>query len=79
MRFEIPTDADDEEAAVIVAALRAHLAAREADGDGGDAPEWRDDRWTFRGRVDALQNRRVRVPRTAPRDPWSAAGRTDRF
>jgi len=78
MRFEMPDDADTEEAAAIAAAVRAHVAAGEAEADDG-TPDWPGDRWTFTGRVDALQNRRVRVPRAAPRDAWTAAGRTDRF
>ena len=40
---------------------------------------WKGRRWRFRGRVDALQRRRVRVPTEAPRDAWTAAGRTDRL
>ncbi|WP_418285660.1 hypothetical protein [Halorubrum sp. DTA46] len=81
----IPEDADDAEAAAIAAAVGAHLrdgelaavaAAAEAteagwDGDGK--------RWSFAGRVDRLSGRTVRVPASAPTDPWTAAGRADRF
>ncbi|MUW15338.1 hypothetical protein GJ633_12295, partial [Halorubrum sp. CBA1125] len=78
----IPDDADDEEAAAIAAAVAAHLrdgelaaAAAAEDGDGG----WDGERWSFVGRVDRLQGRSVRVPTGAPTDPWTAAGRADRF
>jgi hypothetical protein len=77
MRVDVPDDANTEEAAAIAAAVRAHVAAAESDAD--DEPDWPGDRWAFRGRVEALQRRRARVPTGAPRDAWSAAGRTDRF
>jgi acetyl-CoA/propionyl-CoA carboxylase, PccX subunit len=79
--LELPADADSEEAAAIVAAIGAHLhdqalaAAAAAEDDEG----WEDRRWAFAGRVRAQQRRDVRVPLDAPTDPWSAAGRTDRF
>ncbi len=79
MTYEItvPEDADDVEAAAIAAAIRAHVAA---DAEAEEAePTWEGARWRFRGRVETLQRRRVRVPRGAPRDAWTAAGRTDRF
>lgn len=78
MDIEIPDDADTEEAAAIAAAVRSHIAALEADDDE-EADDWQGARWRFKGRVNSLQNRRVRVPNTAPRDAWSAAGRTDRY
>ena len=74
----LPDDADAAEAAAIAATVRAHLAATDADGDDAESG-WPGDRWRFRGRVDALQRRRVRVPAAAPRDAWTAAGRTDRY
>ena len=74
----IPDDADDEEAAAIAAALGAHLgdearAAAERGGGGGET--WDEKRWTFAGRIAALQGRRVRVPRNAPTDGWATSGR----
>jgi len=79
MRLDVPDDADDEEAAAIAAAVRAHVSA-DGDEEGTAADrEWAGLRWRFRGRVDALQRRRVRVPTEAPRDAWTAAGRTDRL
>ena len=79
MRVDVPDDADDEEAAAIAAAVRAHVSA---DDDGGKATDdrgWKGRRWRFRGRVDALQQRQVRVSTGTPRDAWTAAGRTDRL
>nr|WP_248896635.1 acc operon protein [Haloplanus sp. XH21] len=80
--LELPDVADDAEAAAIAAAIGAHLndqdaaaaAAAEADGD-----DWCDRRWTFAGRIDALQARSVRVPDGSPTDQWTASGRTERF
>jgi acetyl-CoA/propionyl-CoA carboxylase, PccX subunit len=78
---EIPADADTEEAAAIVAAIGAHLHDQAlAAAAAAEAEEtWDDRRWAFAGRVRAQQRRDVRVPRDAPTDPWTAAGRTDRF
>ncbi|WP_241662535.1 hypothetical protein [Halorubrum depositum] len=79
----VPDDADDAEAAAIAAAVAAHLrdgelaaaAAAEADAETG----WEGERWSFAGRVDRLTGRSIRVPENAPTDPWTAAGRADRF
>ncbi|MFA9518496.1 hypothetical protein ACERIT_15000 [Halopenitus sp. H-Gu1] len=80
----IPGDADAEEAAAIVAAIAAHVRDREAAAAAAAAAAsseagWEGDRWTFAGRMDALQGRASRVPIDTPRDAWTAAGRTDRF
>ncbi|QKG92765.1 hypothetical protein EXE43_00935 [Halorubrum sp. SS5] len=80
--LSIPDDARDDEAAAIAAAVAAHLrdgelaaaAAAEGTEDGRD-----EDRWAFAGRIERLHRRRVRVPADAPADPWTAAGRSDRF
>jgi hypothetical protein len=77
MQFDIPDDADTEEAAAIAAAIRIHTAA-EASPDDGES-EWTGRRWRQTGRIEALQNRRVRTPKSAPVDAWTAAGRTERF
>jgi hypothetical protein len=81
---DVPDDADDEEAAAIVAAVTAHLndrarAAAAAAASETPEPTWTGRRWGFAGRVEGLQARTVRVPENAPTDAWSAAGRTDRF
>lgn len=70
--------ASAEETAAIAAALRTYLAAETAEGD---EPEdgWDGKRWGFGGRLQSLQQRSPRVPEGAPDDPWTAAGRTDRF
>lgn len=86
-------EADSDEAAAIAAALCTHLR-REGTGARADdrADEWAGDRggadvdepwagrgWWFAGRIEVTQRRSVRVPETAPDDPWTAAGRADRF
>ncbi|WP_436343538.1 hypothetical protein [Natronorubrum sp. FCH18a] len=81
--LELPDDANDEEAAAIAAAVGAHLhdhalAVAAAAAAGGEET-WDDKRWSFAGRIRAQQSRTVRVPRDAPTNGWSAAGRTDRF
>lgn len=77
----VPDDADDAEAAAIAVAVAAHIRDAEAAAAASAANDdsWDGDRWTFAGRIAALQARRVRVPDGAPRDAWTAAGRTDRF
>jgi len=80
--LSIPDDADDTEAAAIAAAVAAHLRGGElaaAAADTDDEDGWEGRRWSFAGRVDRLRGRSVRVPTTAPTDPWTAAGRADRF
>jgi hypothetical protein len=79
--LSIPDDAGDAEAAAIAAAVAAHLrdGERAAAAAADDEPDWEGERWSFAGRVDRLQNRSVRVPVDAPTDPWTAAGRADRF
>jgi hypothetical protein len=80
MRLDIPDDADEDEAAAIAAVIRSHMRAQEASAEEEDVePEWSGNRWRFTGRVNSLQNRMVRVPTDAPRNAWSAAGRTDRY
>ncbi|MFA9415438.1 hypothetical protein [Natrinema sp. HArc-T2] len=80
--IDLPDDADEEEAAAIAAAIGAHLhdhALAVAAAAAGGEETWDDKRWAFAGRVRAQQHRTVRVPRDAPTNAWSAAGRTDRF
>jgi len=77
--IDVPDSATPEEAAAIVATIGAYLdAGRDARaGEGSDG--WDGDRWGFRGRIETLQSRTVRVPDGAPTDPWRAAGRSSRF
>ena len=81
VEITIPDTATEEEAAAIAAAIGAHLhdhALAVAAAAAAGEETWDDRRWAFGGRVRAQQQRRVRVPRDAPTDPWTAAGRTDR-
>ena len=79
MSVEIPDDATDDEAAAIIAAVRTHTAAMQAAATTEDDDNRSNARWRLSARIEALQNRRVRTPKTAPRDEWTTAGRTDRF
>jgi hypothetical protein len=72
-------DADEAEAAAIVAALSIHLREREADDEADEESPWRGRRWRFAGRSAALGGRAVRVPIDAPTDDWTALGRADRL
>ncbi|WP_242695462.1 hypothetical protein [Halomontanus rarus] len=79
----IPDDASAQEAAAIAVAVGAHLRDRElaaAAAAGEDVEEtWEGRRWAFAGRMRAQQRRYTRVPKDAPTNAWTAAGRTDRF
>lgn len=76
----LPT-ATPEETAAVAAAIGAHLRDQEATAAASDEeePSWDGRRWPFAGRVERLQGRAERIPDGAPTDPWTAAGRTDRF
>lgn len=81
-RIEVPPAASEEEAAAIVAAIGAHVRDREAAAAAAAAsaePSWEGDRFAFAGRIEDIQGRSVRVPKSTPRDAWTASGRTDRF
>jgi hypothetical protein len=73
-RVRVPRDATPREAAAIVAAIGAHLR------DGEDIEEstretWDGKRFAFAGRTEAVMGTPKRVPRGAPTDDWTAAGR----
>jgi len=72
-----------DEAAAIAAVIAAHrhdrAVAAAAAATDGHVDEWIDRRWSFAGRLSAVRGRPARVPETAPSDPWTAAGRSDRF
>jgi len=81
-RFEldVPEDATPEEAAAIASAVGAHLTDRErAAATESVEPTWQDRQWQFAAKVEATGGCSKRVSRDAPTDPWTAAGRTDRF
>lgn len=82
VELTLPETASEDEAAAIVAAIGAHVRDLElaaAAAAAGDEESWDGSRWAFTGRVRGQQGRSVRVPLDAPTDPWTAAGRTDRF
>lgn len=73
-------DADGDETAAIAAALTAYLRAEElaiSRTTGDDT--WEGTRWSFTGRLAGLDIRSDRVPLSAPTNPWTAAGRADRY
>lgn len=74
----IPPDATEWETAAIAAAIAAYLSEREREA-GEEQDRWDGDRWAFAGRLERIDRRSERVPHTAPRDPWTASGRADRF
>lgn len=81
-RVQVPESATAAEAAAIVAAVGAHVRDREvaaATAAGTDDPSWDGHRFAFAGRIAQLQRRTVRVRSDAPRDAWTASGRTDRL
>ena len=77
--LRIPEDADAEEAAAIAAAIGAYLADQERAPADEDAEDWQGRQWAFAGKLRNTSGTARRVPRAVPTDPWSAAGRTDRF
>ncbi len=79
--ISVPDDATEAEAAAIAAAVSAHLARLEAEAAAAvsDEASWDGEKWTFAGRLDAVDGHADRVPDGAPTDPWTAAGRSDRF
>jgi len=73
--------ASAHETAAIAAALAEYLEEREEpESESATEPEtWDGKRFAFAGRIAGLTGRARRVPRGAPTDNWTAAGRTDRF
>ncbi|MEF8799494.1 MAG: acc operon protein [Halolamina sp.] len=80
-QLTLPPDADENEAAAIVAAIGAHIRDQEAEAAAAEREEesWEDKRWAFAGKVASLQRRTVRVREGTPADAWSAAGRSKRL
>lgn len=73
-RLVLPDDADDDEAAVIMAAVTRYLAELEADSDSLESI----DRWQLKARLGSITRRRVELPPVAHPDPWIMADRLDR-
>jgi len=69
--------ASNPEAAAIAAAIAEYLDEETADTD--PAETWNGKRFQFAGRIAGLTGCARRVPRGAPTDEWTAAGRADRF
>jgi len=80
----VPSASPDEAAAIAVA-IGAHVrdgelaAAAAAASSGNEVPDWEGREWTFAGRIEATQQRTIRIRDDAPGDEWTAAGRTDRM
>jgi|GEM_PF-3226271 len=74
--------ATPEETAAIVAAVGAHIRDQQMKAlaaNADDEQTWDGKRFGFAGRLEALTGCSVRVPRNAPTDEWTAAGRRDRY
>jgi hypothetical protein len=79
-RSIVPDDAEDEEAAAIIAAVSAHLRNEELAVLSGMSEEsWTGKRWAFAGRLNEQKLKGGRVPLSAPTNAWTAAGRRDRY
>lgn len=79
--LRIPADASPDEAAAITAAVEQWLAAEARAAGNGSTPDgsWDGRRFAFAGRLEKLTDEPVRVPEGAPTDPWTAAGRLERY
>jgi hypothetical protein len=75
-RLHVET-ASPRQAAAIAAAVAEYLADDTA--DTGEAETWDGKRFEFAGRIRGVTGVSRRVPRNAPTDEWTAAGRADRF
>jgi hypothetical protein len=76
--IRLPSNAADEEAAAIVAAVEAHLRAEALAVAATASTGPRVDAWGFAGRLDGLGLSARRLPQSAPTG-WAAAGRVERF
>lgn len=65
------------ETAAIVAAIAEYLDEETDEPDRAET--WDGKRFEFAGRIRGLTGVSRRVPRDAPTDEWTAAGRTNRF
>ena len=79
--LSIPPTATPEEAAAIAAVVGAHVRDQQlaalAAATGEEEITWDGKRWQFAGRTEALSGVTRRVPREAPTDEWTAAGRME--
>ena len=79
MSLEISPTATEDEAAAIAAAVSAHIHDQEQAATAGDNEEetWEGDQWQFAARMQQMKRKSVRIPKTAPTDPWTAADRLE--
>lgn len=79
MALEITPTATEDEAAAIAAAVSAHMHDQEKAATMGDNEEetWEGNQWKFAARIQQTKHKSVRVPKTAPTDPWTAADRLE--
>jgi hypothetical protein len=82
--LHVPPAATREEAAAIAAAIGAHLRDQEvaaataaAASASGAAESWDGTRFQYAGRMEAVTGTARRVPRNAPTDGWTTAGRLE--
>lgn len=71
--------AGPRETAAIAAALAEYLDGQDDTEEEAEPETWDGKRFAFAGRIAGLTGRARRVPRGAPTDNWTAAGRADRF
>ena len=76
MRVDVPDDADDEEAAAIAAAVRAHLAATAGGEDGTAASDRSVDRWVLTARSETVKNRSLGRRTAVVVNSWATVHRT---
>lgn len=78
-QLTLPSDVTPEEAAAITVALGAHIQDRSTEAETPDTGDtWDGKRFAFAGRIEGLTGIPRRIPRGAPTDEWTAAGRLDR-
>jgi hypothetical protein len=80
--LDVPPAATREEAAAIAAAIGAHLrdqevAAAAAASASEAAESWDGTRFKYAGRLETVTGTARRVPRNAPTDGWTTAGRLE--
>ena len=82
--LHVPPAATREEAAAIAAAIGAHLrdqevaaAAAAAASASGAAESWDGRHFKYAGRLETVTGTARRVPRNAPTDGWTTAGRLE--
>lgn len=75
----VPDNAEKEETAAIMVAVSAYLRNERAVLSDPSEKSWTGKRWAFTGRLKEQRLKGGRVPLSAPVDPWTAAGRGNRY